>query len=405
MTSLDRRYDIVLFGATGFTGGLTAEYLARQLPTGLRWAVAGRDPTRLERLASQLAFLIPDAPRPGIVRADVDDPLSLRALAGSTRLVASTVGPFMEYGEPLVAACVEAATDYIDITGEPEFVDRIWLGYHDQARRSGVRLVHCCGWDSIPADLGVLFTLRHLPAGEPVTIRGYMRTNARPSAGTYHSAVRAFGRVRQSAAVARRRHRLEEPRLRDRRVGGAGRRVHREPGSGRWAVPLPVIDPLVVLRSARALDRYGPDFRYGHYADVGSLPKAAGLIGGAGGLLLAAQVPPLRTALLRRMDAGDGPDPKRRSASWFRLRLVATAGSDSGLDTASVVTEVSGGDPGYDETARMLGESALCLVSDDLPEVAGQVTTAQAMGDRLVDRLQAAGLTFRVVDGPDADES
>jgi short subunit dehydrogenase-like uncharacterized protein len=395
MTSRDRRYDIVLLGATGFTGGLTAEYLAHHAPAELRWAVAGRGVARLERLASQLAFLAPHAPRPGIVQADIDDPLTLRALAGSTRLVASTVGPFMEYGEPVVAACVDAGTDYIDITGEPEFVDRIWLSHHDRARQAGVRLVHCCGFDSIPADLGVWFTLRHLPANTPLTIRGYIRVHATVSAGTYHSAVRAFGRVRQSSAIARRRKSLETPPAAGRRVGGAGMQIHRVPGTRRWAVPLPIIDPLVVLRSARALEQYGPSFRYGHYAAVGSLPKAVGLVGGAGGLLVAAQIPPARAALLRRMSSGEGPPAKRRSSSWFRLRFVATVGGEA---KDPVVTEVSGGDPGYDETAKMLGESALCMVSDDLPKVAGQVTTAQAMGDALVARLQAAGIDFRVVD-------
>ena len=395
MASLARRYDIVLLGATGFTGALTAEYLARHIPPEVRWAVAGRDIGRLERLASQLAFLMPDRGRPGIVKADIEDSLSLQAMASSTRLVASTVGPFMEYGEPVVAACVGAGTDYIDITGEPEFVDRIWLGYHERARQAGVRLVHCCGYDSIPADLGVWYTLRQLPSDAPLTIRGYARVHARASAGTYHSAVRAFGRVRQSSSIARRRRSLEDPATSGRKVGGAGRQVHREPSTGRWAVPLPIIDPLVVLRSARALDRYGPAFRYGQYGVVGGLPKAIGVVGGFGGLRLAAQLPPARDALLRLKSAGDGPDAERRSESWFRIRFVSTV--DDG-DDEPVVTEVSGGDPGYDETSKMLGESALCLVGDDLPDVAGQLTTAQAMGDALVDRLQAAGLSFRVVD-------
>jgi short subunit dehydrogenase-like uncharacterized protein len=395
VSSQARRYDIVLLGATGFTGRLTAEYLARHIPPELSWAVAGRDIGRLEQLGSQLAFLIPDRGRPGIVQADVDDPLSLQAMASSARLVASTVGPFMEYGEPVVGACVDAGTDYIDITGEPEFVDRIWLGYHERARQTGVRLVHCCGFDSIPADLGVWYTLRYLPPDAPLTIRGYARVHARPSAGTYHSALRAFGRVRQSSAIARRRKGLERPATIGRKVGGAGVRVHREPETGRWAVPLPIIDPLVVLRSARALDRYGPSFRYGHYGVVGSLPKAIGFVGGAGGMLVAAQIPPARNALMRLKSSGEGPEARQRSASWFRTRFVSTVG---GTDEEPVVTEVSGGDPGYDETAKMLGESALCMVGDDLPEVAGQLTTAEAMGDALVDRLQAAGLTFRIVD-------
>ena len=396
MTSLVRRYDIVLFGATGFTGALTAEYLARHIPPELRWAVAGRNAERLERLASQLAFLIPDRGRPGIVQADIGDPLSLQAMASSARLVVSTAGPFMEYGEPVVAACVDAGTDYIDITGEPEFVDRIWLGYHERARQTGVRLVHCCGFDSAPADLGVLYTLRHVPVGAPLTVHGYARVRARPSAGTYHSAVRAFGRARQASATARRRRSLEGPGTPGRKVGGAGRQPHREPGTRRWAVPLPIIDPIVVLRSARALDRYGPEFRYGHYGVVGSLPKAIGFVGGAGGLLLAAQIPLARDALLRLKSSGDGPPAQQRSASWFRTRFVTSVGG--GIGAESIVTEVSGGDPGYDETAKMLAESALCMVGDDLPEVAGQLTTAQAMGNALIDRLQAPGLTFRIVD-------
>ena len=395
MTTPDRRYDIVLLGATGFTGRLAAEYLANHAPAEIRWAIAGRDTERLERLAGQLALLVRDAPPPGIVHADIDDPHTLRALAGSTRLVASTVGPFMEYGEPVVAACVDAGTDYIDITGEPEFVDRIWLAQHDRARQAGVRLVHCCGFDSIPADLGVWYTLRHLPAGTPLTIRGYVKIHATPSAGTYHSAVRAFSRVRQSSAIARRRKSLETPAEPGRHVGGAGMQIHRVPGNKGWAVPLPIIDPLVVQRSARALEQYGPDFRYGQYAAVGSLPKAVGLVGGAGGLVVAAQIPPARDALLRRMSSGEGPPAQRRSRSWFRIRFVATVAGEA---KSPVVTEVSGGDPGYDETAKMLGESALCMVGDDLPEVAGQVTTAQAMGDALVARLETAGIDFRVVE-------
>ena len=395
MTSQARRYDIVLLGATGFTGRLTAEYLARHIPPELSWAVAGRDIRRLEQLGSQLDFLIPDRGRPGIVQADVDDPLTLRAMASSARLVVSTVGPFMEYGEPVVAACVDAGADYIDICGEPEFVDRIWLGYHERARQTGVRLVHCCGYDSIPADLGVWYTLRKLPPDAPLTVRGYARIHARPSAGTYHSALRAFGRVRQASAVARRRKHLERPVALGRKVGGAGFRMHREPRTGRWAVPLPIIDPLVVLRSARALHRYGPNFRYGHYGVVGGLPKAIGFVGSTGGMFVAAQIPPARNALMRLKSSGEGPPLRQRSASWFRTRFVSTI---DGRDKEPVVTEVSGGDPGYDETAKMLGESALCMVGDDLPEIAGQLTTAEAMGDVLVERLQAAGLTFRVVD-------
>lgn len=407
-----RTYDVVLFGATGFTGSLTAGYLARHGPPGMRWAIAGRDASRLQTLAQQLSMHTSEAGSVDVIRADSADPASLRAMAESSRVLASTVGPFMSHGEPLVAACAQSGTDYLDITGEPEFVDLMWLAHHDTAVRNGARLVHACGFDSVPHDLGVWFTLRHLPVDAPLSIAGYVRVQASFSAGTYHSAVRAFGRARQSAVVARQR-RSRESSLNGRRVGSLPQRPHRVPGTllprpgtrlaspgraQRWAVPLPTIDPIVIARSARALDRYGPDFRYGHYADVGGLPVVAAAMAGAGGLMAAAQIPPLRNGLLKLRNSGEGPDEQRRSASWFRVRFVSTA---DGQTATPIQTEVSGGDPGYDETAKMLAESALSLAfDDDLPDQAGQLTPVQAMGDALLARLQRAGMTFRTVPAP-----
>jgi short subunit dehydrogenase-like uncharacterized protein len=159
-------------------------------------------------------------------------------------------------------------------------------------------------------------------------------------------------------------------------------------------VPLPTIDPHVVARSARAVDRYGPDFTYSHYLGVRHLYTAAGGAAGLVGLGLLAQVPPARKALLRRLAPGDGPSPQKRARSWFTVTFVGEGGGKR------VVTRVSGGDPGYDETAKMMAESALALAFDDLPPTAGQVTTAQAMGDALLARLQRAGMTFEVRTSP-----
>jgi short subunit dehydrogenase-like uncharacterized protein len=157
-------------------------------------------------------------------------------------------------------------------------------------------------------------------------------------------------------------------------------------------VPLPTIDPQTVLRSARALDRYGPDFSYAHYLVVKRLPMVAGVIGGAGAVIALAQVPPARELLLKLKDPGDGPSPEQRARSWFRVRFLAQS------DGRKIVTQVSGGDPGYTETSKMLSEAGLCLAHDQLPETAGQVTPAVAMGDALVERLQRAGIRFEVVE-------
>ncbi len=389
-----REYDLVLFGATGFTGGLTAEYLARSAPTDCRWALAGRNRSKLEAVRSRLAEIDPGLASLPLLHADVTDSASLLAVATATRVVITTVGPYIEYGEPLVAACAGAGTDYVDLTGEPEFVDSMYVRYHEKALASGARIVHACGFDSVPHDLGARFTVLQLPEDVPLRVRGMVRAGGTPSGGTVHSAVTAMSRVRQmkQASSARRE---AEPRPVGRKARAVARPPHRDSESGFWLLPLPTVDPLVVKRSAAALKRYGPDFEYAHYAAVKRLPVAVGGLAGAGTLAAAAQVPPLRRLILGRVTQGEGPSEERRGKSWFSVRFVGEGGGKR------VVTQVSGGDPGYGETAKMLAESALCLAFDDNPETSGQVTTAVAMGEHLTDRLLAAGLRFEVLEHED----
>ncbi|MFI6820620.1 saccharopine dehydrogenase family protein [Micromonospora sp. NPDC050187] len=386
-----RPYDLVLFGATGFTGALTAAYLARTAPTGLRWALAGRNPEKLAGVRDRLAAVNPALAGLPLLTADVTHPESLRAVAESSRVVVTTVGPYLRYGEPLVAACARAGTDYVDITGEPEFVDLTYLRHHAEAERTGARLVHTCGFDSIPYDLGVWFTLKHLPTDGPVAVDGFVRAGGRFSAGTYHSALTAFERSTQMSRTARER-RAAEPRPEGRRVRAVPGKIGRRADLGYWAVPLPTIDPQVVRRSATARPEYGPDFTYRHFAAVKRLPTVLAGAVGLGAVAGLVKVPPTRRWLHGRLASGQGPTPEQRAKSWFRVRFVGTGGG------RRVVTEVAGGDPGYDETAKMLAESALCLAYDDLPATAGQVTPVTAMGDALLERLLRAGITFRVVE-------
>ena len=388
--SSPRSHDVVLFGATGFTGSLTAEYLADHAPEGVRWALAGRNHEKLAALRERLAERNPALGEVPIIHADVNDRGSLAEMASGARVVISTVGPYITYGEPLVAACAEHGTDYVDLTGEPEFVDLMYLRHHERAVQTGARLVHACGFDSAPHDLGVFFTVKQLPTGAPISVQGYVRAGGRLSGGTFQTAVTGFSRLHRYAQVSRER-RSVEPRLVDRRVHGARGLPRRAAVAGGWALPFPSLDPQIVLRSARALERYGPDFSYSHYFVVKQLPVAVAIPAGAGALMALAQVPPARNWLMGRMASGDGPSPERRESSWFNVRFVGEGGG------RSVVCEVSGGDPGYGETAKMLAESALCLAGDDLPQTAGQVTTAVAMGDALIARFQRAGIGFQVV--------
>lgn len=192
-----RPYDVVLFGATGFVGGLTAEYLAEHAPAECRWALAGRNRTGLAALRERLAARWPHCAELPLVVADADDPDSLRALAESARVVATTVGPYVWYGEGLVAACAEAGTDCVDLTGEAEFVDRMYVRHDARARETGARIVHACGFDSVPHDLGAYFTVQQLPEGVPLRVDGFVRVGAAFSGGTFASALTALGRGRR----------------------------------------------------------------------------------------------------------------------------------------------------------------------------------------------------------------
>lgn len=396
-----RPFHIVLYGATGFTGQLTAEYLAtcRDSP-GLKWAIAGRNPGKLETCKRAILALNPQADI-SIIPADSRDPASLKRMAEQARVVITTVGPYLNYGEALVKACIESGTHYVDLAGEPEFVDGLIHDHQAQAAQNRVKIVNACGFDSVPHDLGALYTLQQLNqllgperAGKvAVKIEGFIRAKGNFSGGTWHSAITQFSRLREyeknrkawrqkaiSQAPERRRSRVLAPVIKFCKPWGA------------WAIPFPSIDPQVVKRTARSRDEYGPNFAYGHYILIRSLPKGLALIAGAGGLVALSQFEFSRKKLLQLKDPGQGPSPAERAKAWFKVHFHGEA------DGMHVWTEVSGKDPGYGDTAKMLGESALCLALDDnLPARYGIVTTGAAMGDALIQRLQQTGIQFRTL--------
>lgn len=379
-----REFDIILLGATGFAGGLIADYLTSHAPSASRLALAGRDGSKLEAVRARLGTDV------GLMTADASDPEAMRTVADQTRVLITTVGPYILHGGPAVAACAEAGTDYLDLTGEPEFVDLTYLKHHARAVETGARLIHACGFDSIPHDLGAQFTVDQLPEDVPLSVQGYVRMNGTFSGGTVASALEIMARLRSGRAIHDMRGKLE-PHPSARNVHIVTGRIGRNRDTGWWVVPMPTIDPQIVAASARLLPRYGPDFSYSHFWASDSPLAAAGLVGGAGAILAVAQIPAARRALRRLRPSGSGPSPERREQSWFKVRFFGEGGG------SSVVTEVAGGDPGYTETAKMISEAALCLAYDDLPETSGQMTTATSMGSALRSRLEAAGITFSVL--------
>jgi short subunit dehydrogenase-like uncharacterized protein len=383
-----REFDLVLFGATGYTGRLTAGYLAEKAGEEFRWAIAGRDAGKLEALAAELGG------GPGVIRADVTDYDSLLQMARRARVLVTTVGPYIRYGEAVVMACVEAGTHYADLTGEPAFVDRVIDHCGTSAREQQVRVVNCCGFDSIPHDLGAWMMVRALPDDAHVQLEGIVSAKGGISGGTWNSALEALGNLGETRRVAAR---MEQGLSGDRRVKVDPRGVHYEKQVAGWVMPFPTIDRQIIIRSASSLPEYGREFTYAHYLRAGSLANLAALSTGIGTVAGLAQVGPVRRWLGGLKPPGSGPDEETRRTGRFRITFIARA------DGRRLIGEVSGGEPGYAETSRMLAEAGLCLALDErsLPKRYGVLTPAEAMGDALLERLRGIGIRFEIV----SDES
>jgi saccharopine dehydrogenase (NAD+, L-glutamate forming) len=380
----DRDFELVLLGATGFTGQLVARWLA-ETETELRWALAGRTQSKLEAIRDTLAADFPHLSELPCLRVDVTEADTVAEMARRTQVVLTTAGPFQHHGPPVVAACVAEGTDYVDITGEPDFVAEMIRTHHQAASDKGVRIVNCAGMDSIPFDLGAWFTAQQLPQKAPMTIRGYFRLGGKISGGTWNTIVTTLGNGGQpdtSGLVYR------GP---DRRARGLRTRLHRGP-SGLWGLAVPTVDPLIVLRSAQTLG-YGPDFRYAHHVSIKNLSSIAALGVGFAASAVLAQFGPTRRWLGNRVPPGTGPSKAQQEAGWLSANFY---GVEGGREVhCRLTTDI---DPGYSFTARMVACAALCLARDrdQLTEHVGVVTTAAAMAEPLKIRLEAAGMGFHV---------
>ena len=405
-------FDIVVFGATSFVGQILCRYLLQQFGTegDLRWAAAGRSKEKLDALRVDLGRA---AARLPIVVADAGDPASLEAMCRQARVVVSTVGPYALYGEPLVKACTETGTDYCDLTGEVQWIRRMIDRYEPAAKESGARIVHCCGFDSIPSDLGVYFlqreALRRL--GQPCT-RVKMRVRAMRGGFSGGTAASLMNAIREAAANPALRKELANPYSLCPKGERRGPRQPNVKGAefdeafGAWVAPfvMSAINTRVVHRSNALLDRaYGGDFTYDEAVLTGKGTKgrlsATGMAMGLGAFVVAGALPPTRWALERFVlpAPGEGPSPEAQAKGFFDLRFHGTA-----ADGRSLRVKVTGDrDPGYGSTAKMLAQAAACLAQDvgkeDKP--GGFWTPATIFGDRLIERLQGhAGLAFEVLD-------
>ncbi len=398
----ERQYDVVVYGASGFVGSLTARYLANHAPAGARIALGGRSATKLEAVRAQLPAAAREWP---VVVADSSDAEGLARLVGSTRAVATTVGPYEKYGRRLVEACARAGTHYADLTGEVLFVRDSIEATDALARDTGARIVHACGYDSVPSDLGLWLVAQQAASDGAggltdvttvATIRGGVSGGTVDSLRTQVELTAADPAARKVVADphALSPDRDAEPAPRQPRdVGPPGR----GPG-GRWTAPF-VMAPFNtrIVRRSNALTgwSYGRDLRYQERMGAGRGPLGAlvagGMTAGIGVAVAGFSFRPTRVLLDRVLPApGEGPGERTQANGWFRMDIHAATASGARYHGV-----VSGqGDPGYRATAVMLGESALCLALDTLPDRAGSLTPATAMGGVLVNRLRAAGHTY-----------
>jgi len=404
---MDRPHDLVVYGATGFVGELTAAYLAEHAPAGVRIGLAGRSAQKLAAVRGRLPEAARDWP---LLVADSADPEAVARLAESTRVLATTVGPYARYGLPVVEACARAGTHYADLTGEVLFhrdaIDRV----DAVARDTGAKIVHSCGYDSIPSDLGV-FVLHERAAadgaGGLVDVDLIASAKGGFSGGTIDSL-----RAQVETVAADPSRKLVVGDLHSLSPDRAAEPVPRQPSDapppgrrgsrGTWTAPFVMAsyNTRVVRRSNALLGfAYGRTMRYGESMGLGTGPVGAvgavGVTAGLVGLLAGFSTAPTRAVLDRVLPKpGEGPSAQARAAGWFRMDIEA--GTESGRRYHARVAGT--GDPGYAATAVMLGESGLCLALDDLPDRAGSLTPATAMGSALVRRLVAAGHSYTVTD-------
>jgi short subunit dehydrogenase-like uncharacterized protein len=405
--SNDRAHDVVVYGATGFVGKLTAAYLAKDT-SGARIAIAGRNQEKLEALKADLGAAAADWP---IIIADAADPASVEALAASTKVVATTVGPYRKYGMPLAAACAKSGTHYADLTGEVGFVRDVIDSLDEAAKASGARIVNSCGFDSIPSDLGVFALadgVRRDGAGELEDTKLVVTAlKGGVSGGTIASLKGQVDEMKGDAALRRVLNdpygmspdRDKEPDLGDERDA---RSITRDPDVDRWLAPFVMAQYNTrIVRRSNALQgwAYGRNFRYGEYMGFKNNPlglgAAVGMTAGLGALAGGLVLRPTRAVLDRVLpDPGEGPSVKVQQNGYFTLEIHARTSTG-----AKYVASVTGKkDPGYAGTAIMLGESALALAQDDdtLPPAAGVLTPAAGIGQPLIDRLRRHGFTFDV---------
>ena len=365
---VDKKYDILVYGATGFTGQLICEYLSKHKDIeNIKWGISGRDESKLKNISNHFSV--------DYIKADSFDIPSLNNLTSLSKLIISTVGPYSLYGKKLVESCVNNKTHYLDLTGEPEFVHFVEKDFAIKAKEEGVILMNCCGFESIPPDIGVYYTLKKLKSHD-AKINTFLKTKGKISGGTWASFLNAFSSKKPIIKKGLNKSKK-------------AKKIFYVKELKKWALIFPVIDKHIVKKSAKQLN-YGENFSFNEYILFNSIFKIIGLIISVTFIGILAKSEIFRNWLKSFIPSGTGPSEKERSNHWFELKIFGNT------KTEHIVTTVKGGDPGYGETSKFISEMALCIILnyDQLNSNKGVITPAQCSGELMIRRLINAGIKF-----------
>ena len=373
----NKKYDLVIYGASGFTGQLICEYLStHKNALNLNWAIAGRNLPKLQLVSDK--FSIGDK-KIEILYGDAFDKASLDSICNQSQLIISTVGPYLLYGESLVDSCIENNTHYLDLTGEPYFVYKIKEKYAQKAIENEVMIIHSCGFESIPPDIAVYCAVNQL--NEPDSdVSYFFESNGNISGGTWASFINSLSTPKPIVRL-----RVEKSKNKVNK-----KKIFFHKGLKRWALYFPVIDQYIVKQTSKKFSQYGEGFSFSEYMLFKSWGKLVFILTGIFIVSIISKSKRIKKWLLSLRPSGSGPSKLERERNWFTAKAIAKG------KNLSVMTTIKGGDPGYGETSKFISEMALCLLvdQDKLLAKKGILTPVQCTGNLLVNRLKNAGISI-----------
>ena len=372
-----KKYDIVIFGATGFTGKLICDYLLNHDESKkLNIALAARNKEKLNDVSNNFKDI-----NPNIIIADSFDKESIDSMTKKARLILTVVGPYSLYGEYLVESCIKNSTHYVDLTGEPDFVSSIRKKFSDLAIKSKSIIVNSCGLESIVPDVGTLYTVNKMKSNKK-NITYFLKSKGTISGGTWASFINAL--YSNKPIINSRLNSKSEKKV---------KKIYYSKRFKSWAIIFPVIDKQIVYRSSKEFDIYGDSFSFNEYMMIKSFIQVVLLIFSISLITLFSKFRILKKWLLSLRPSGSGPSLKQRQRNWFKAVFVGDG------DNEKITTQLSGGDPGYGDTAKFISEIALCIVNDydKLNKKAGIITPVECTGKLMIERLKNAGIEFKTL--------